>query len=282
MIALYDPLAWLPKYAKAFGFFKGLRLLWRLERPRPNRSTPVRAYRVPGYAGPVYMRDSDSDRSAFRQCLVRRQYHLGRFPQYKRLMSAYRASVRAGMAPLIIDGGGNIGMAALYFANLFPEAMVYAIEPDDANVQILRRNIAALGDRVRALKGGIWNESKNLKIINPGSTSLAYRVGRADDRQDAAVKGYTVDEICRLAGSRSPFIVKLDIEGAQQNLFKTNTGWVSDTHLIILELDDWLLPWQGTSRAFFSCICQYPFDYLIHGENIFCFRDFRSPVSPPS
>jgi hypothetical protein len=68
--------------------------------------------------------------------------------------------------------------------------------------------------------------------------------------------------------------VKIDIEGAQGKLFKSNTEWVTNSHLITLELDDWLMPWQGTSRAFFSCLSKYPFDYLLGQESIFCFRDF--------
>ena len=49
------------------------------------------------------------------------------------------------------------------------------------------------------------------------------------------------------------------------------------TALITLELDDWLMPWQGTSRNFFSCLSRYPFDYLLGGESIFCFRDLGQP-----
>ena len=78
------------------------------------------------------------------------------------------------------------------------------------------------------------------------------------------------------------FIVKIDIEGAQKHLFSSNTNWIEHTHLIMLELDDWLLPWQGTSRTFFSALSAYPFDYLIRGEAIFCFRDFEADFSNPA
>ena len=33
------------------------------------------------------------------------------------------------------------------------------------------------------------------------------------------------------------------------------------------------MPWRGSSRPFFQCVGQLPFDYLLRGENIFCFRD---------
>ena len=79
-----------------------------------------------------------------------------------------------------------------------------------------------------------------------------------------------------MEGVVAPFITKIDIEGAQGAVFRDNTDWVSGTHLIMLELDDWLLPWAGTSRPFLAALSRVPFDNLIRGEIIFCFRDFTA------
>ena len=64
--------------------------------------------------------------------------------------------------------------------------------------------------------------------------------------------------------------------GSNAGFDTSNTEWVENTHLVTLELDDWLLPWRGTSRPFFSCLSKYPFDYLLGEESIFCFRDFNA------
>mgnify|MGYP000930999581 CR=1 FL=1 len=100
---------------------------------------------------------------------------------------------------------------------------------------------------------------------------------RPRDEGPGAIPAYTIDDLCALGGTTDPLIVKLDIEGAQAQLFASNTDWVGRTALITLELDDWLMPWQGTSRNFFSCLSRYPFDYLLGGESIFCFRDLGQP-----
>lgn len=265
----------IPNYIRSFGMWHGLRLLFLVERPVPRKSTSVRKYTVPGYSGPAYLRETISDHSIFWQCIVQRQYDIRTFPQTNRLLSAYRESVDGGVNPLIIDCGGNIGLSALYLATMFPEAKVYAIEPDEDNFRMLQRNTAPLGGRVVALRGGIWHESGNLRITNPESGSAAFRVAPVTASSNGGLRAFTINEICALAGVNAPLIVKIDIEGAQVNLFKSKTDWVGSTHLIMLELDDWLMPWQGTSRPFFSCISQYPFDYLISGETIFCFRDFE-------
>jgi len=275
MSIFYRWLSKLPNYIKSFGILHGLRLLLLVERSVPKKSTVVKKYIVPGYPGPIYLRKTVSDHSIFWQCIVQRQYDMFRFTQSNRLMSEYREAVEKGTSPLIIDCGGNIGLSALYLATLFPDAKIYVVEPDEDNFEMLKMNTASLGDRVVALDGGIWHESGRLRIVNPESGSGAFRVAVTNGSQNKGVRAFTINEICALAAVESPLIVKIDIEGAQVNLFKSNTSWVCNTHLVMLELDDWLLPWQGTSRPFFACISQYPFDYLISGETIFCFRDFE-------
>jgi FkbM family methyltransferase len=264
-----------PNYIRSFGLLHGLRLLFSIERSIPQKSTVIRKFNVPSYQQVIYLRETVSDHSIFWQCIVQCQYNLFSFPQSNRLMSTYQESVDKGNVPLIIDCGGNIGLSALYLAKLFPEANIYVIEPDAENFKMLKMNTEGFGDRIVALRGGIWNESDNLRIVNPQSGSAAFRVEPTTENTKEAFRTYTINEICALAGVNEPLIVKIDIEGAQKSLFKSNTDWVFNTHLIMLELDDWLMPWQGTSRPFFSCISQYPFDYLISGETIFCFRDFK-------
>ncbi len=260
-----------PNYVARFGAISGTRLLFAIE-----GGIRGEAVNVPGMRGPVYLRKSLSDRSTFWQCLVKKQYDVDRFPHSKRLDDAYNEMVDNGRSPLIIDCGANIGLSVLVFAERFPDARIYAIEPDPDNVSLLRCNTAHIASRVKIIHGAIWHESSHVRIINPDAGSAAFRVEEADSDAKGSLRGYTIDEICALAGESAPLIVKLDIEGAQQWLFSRNCDWVGRVHLLILELDDWLFPWQGTSRSFFSVVSKYPFEYLLGGENIFCFRDFSA------
>jgi FkbM family methyltransferase len=266
----------LPNYILRFGALQGARLWSRVERELPVKSTRVEEYRVPGLAAPVYLRETSSDHATFWQCLVRNQYELHGFPQTKRLMADYNAGVAAGRRMLIIDGGGNIGLSAVWLANAFPQAIICAVEPDAENFELLKRNTAALGDRIRPVLGGLWDARTELRIVNPESGSAAFRVTAGTAAASHAIQAYTIGDLCDEMGVAAPFIVKLDIEGAQARLFQSNTDWVRDTHLIMLELDDWQFPWGGTSRSFFRCVSGLPFDYLMSGETIFCFRDLES------
>ena len=270
----------LPNYRRAFGLVDGLRLLVQVERELPARSARVRQYRVPGYPAPIALRDTRSDHAIFWQCLVMRQYDLSRFRQSERVLDVYRSRVARGERPLVIDCGGNIGLATVWFATCFPEARIVTVEPDADNLAMIRRNVAAFGDRVTVRAGGIWNERGWLRIVNPEAGAAAFRVERVDHAAADALRAYTIDELCEEAGDAEPLVVKLDIEGAQTRLFSEATDWVARAHLIILELDDWLLPWRGTSRSFFQSVSRHPFEYLIGGESLFCYRDARADSAP--
>lgn len=263
----------LPAYISTFGVLSGFKLAFQIERKHLTKSSDLKGYRVPGYSADIWLRETVSDHSIFWQCLVMQQYALDRFPHAARLDEYYHAELRAGRQPVIVDCGGNIGLASLWFANRFPLARIVVVEPDSDNFAVLQRNLAHLRDRVRMVRGGVWPESGWLRIRNPESGSAAFQVERANERDPDAMRACTIDELCELGGGGGVLVVKIDIEGAQAQLFQRNTRWVSRVHLVTLELDDWLMPWQGTSRSFFSCLSQYPFEYLLGGESIFCYQD---------
>lgn len=275
---IYNIIAKLPSYIKNFGFYNGIKLCYKIEVIQKSAKSKYKTheYYIPNYKTPIYLRNCISDHAIFWQCLVKNQYDFKQFHQSGRLISEYNKLVDTGQTPLIIDCGGNIGLASFWYANRFPAAKIVVVEPDQANLEILKLNLNCFGDRVVVLKGGIWNKEGFLKITNPESGPAAYRVDFDDEKSADGIRCYTINEICEMQNCNNPYIVKIDIEGSQKNLFKDNTEWVKNTNLITLELDDWLLPWQGTSRNFFSCLSQYPFDYLLNGESIFCFRDFNA------
>jgi hypothetical protein len=59
-------------------------------------------------------------------------------------------------------------------------------------------------------------------------------------------------------------ILKLDIEGAEQDLFASNYSWLARVNIVIIELHEKLIP--NSSAAFYSAASD--FTYLgISGEN---------------
>jgi FkbM family methyltransferase len=260
-----------PNYVRAFGLWPGLKLLLSVERPLPHKSGALKSVAGPGFPAPITLRETVSDHATFWQCLVMRQYDLSPFRQTDRLLEQYQAIRAAGRRPVIIDAGGNIGLAAFWFAKNFPEAVIISVEPDADNFALLKRNVAVFGDRVIAVHGAVTETPQKVQIANPEAGASAFQVKTADS-ESGAVEGFTIESLAARVPDGELFIVKLDIEGSQKNLFADNTGWIDRAQLVILEFDDWQFPWTSTSETFFREMSKRRFDYLMGGESLFCYR----------
>lgn len=269
--ALAEPRRWLsraPNYLRAFGPWHGLRLLYAMEMATLRGGGPV-AHPVPGY-GAVWLRPTVGDHSVFWQCLVQRQYWLGGMPHAARLMDAYHAMLAAGRTPVILDCGANIGMSVLWFAKAFPRAVIVAVEPEAANFALLERNTAHLGPGALPVRCAVASAPGAMTLTNPEAGSTAFQFAPAASGEVAC---RTVDELAAMVPDGDLLVVKIDIEGGQKQLFEHNTAWLGRAHAVLIELEDWLLPWQGTSRPFFQAISGYPYEFLTRGETLFCMRD---------
>lgn len=284
MNAIYR-LSKLPNYLRAFSPLEAIRLQLGNEFAiAPTAGKKMLRLRLTGYPNQIYVRRKGSDRSIFWQCLVTRQYDLKPFPVHNAAMQArYQSIVQSGDTPLIIDCGGNIGLAAIWFAKVFPKAKVISVEPDKANHEVLKKNIEHR-DNITPILGAVWSRREEIYLEGGGRGGAGSSV--TINRESEAITAYTIDDILQLEPDAIPFLIKIDIEGAQKNLFSENTDWVAKFPCVILELEDWLLPWQGTTSNFFTCVSKLPMDYLIRGENIFCFShslvDQRDTTISPS
>ncbi len=271
----YQRVSRLPNYIKAFGWLDGIRLVLAIERPLPQTSQTSRPFRVPGHPSPLWLRDCVSDHAIFWQCIVRQQYRLDQFPHTAQLQARYQALLERGRTPLIIDGGGNIGLSAITLADAFPRARVMVIEPDAENFKMLLKNVEPYGERIQPLLGAVWHRDQQLTIVNPEAGASGFRVEAVGPV--GTVQAHTIESLMRMAGEDEVLIVKLDIEGAQKALFAENTGWIATAGAVMLELDDWLFPWGGSSTPFFRAMSQHEFEYLLNGENVVCFNAKLAP-----
>lgn len=212
------------------------------------------AARLPGYAGPLYFRNNPYDFATF--CEVS-------------LEEAYRNELTT--ADFIIDGGGNIGLTAAYFARQYPGATIATVEPDSGNFDILKKNTAELVG-VHPLQGGVWNKTAHLQVVDNGGGNNAFTVTEVDTPTDGSIKAYSIADIMALHGRTMVDIVKLDIEGAEKQVFGSGyENWLPHTRLLIVELHDRMV--SGCSKAVFSAICQYDFRLELRGENLFFYNE---------
>jgi FkbM family methyltransferase len=219
---------------------------------------------------PFRYRVGTSDEGVIVQVLKNSDYNFGRLKRSADLQGVYQRIVRSGRVPLIVDAGANIGASAVYFSYSFPEARVVAIEPEQSNFDLLASNTQGLP--VNCLRAAISSVAGSVKVVDPGHGFWGFRTAPATEGPDVqkAVRCVTVDSLYEQhAEIAEPFIVKIDIEGAESDLFSANTEWVSRTPVLIIELHDWMLPGEANSRAFLKCIAELDRDFVHIGENIF-------------
>lgn len=263
----------LPNFIKRFGPLAGLRLGLTVHGAGGDVGAAERPVAVPGYPAPVWMRPTRSDYSIFWQCLVQGQYDLAAFPQTAELLRRARAMVDRGEVPVIVDGGGNIGFAVRGFARDYPFAHVVSVEPDANNMRVLQRNAAELpAGTVSPVLGAVASRAGHCRVIGEERGSAGLMTEFCDGSAPGAVAAHTIPDLVGMVPGGRPWIVKLDIEGAQAELFSQNCDWIGETDLIVLELDDWAFPWSGSGVNFFQALSRHRFDYLLHGELILAYR----------
>jgi FkbM family methyltransferase len=128
------------------------------------------------------------------------------------------------------------------------------------------------GLRVQAVRGAIASKPGFARVIDPGIGHWGYRTKNISDtsQSDGTVPRLTINEIYRQHSARCfPFIVKVDIEGGEADLFSGDTEWVEMTPILIVELHDWLLTRSGNSRAFLKCVSQLDRDFVYIGDEIY-------------
>ncbi len=215
----------------------------------------------------VYYRDETSDHACIEQTFKLHQYSTKRFSRNSELLDFVQRRSADGNRPLIVDAGANIGASAVYFAMAYPGARIVAIEPEAENFAVLQKNIEGLD--AECLHAGLSSSQGRLKVSNPGGGAWSFRTEPADE---AGIPRVTIPDIYERecgSGGAFPFIVKIDIEGAEADVFAANTGWLAKTPVVMIELHDWLFPKKGTADEFLKCVAGQPRDFIPVGENIF-------------
>jgi len=215
------------------------------------------------HVGSFLIRPRTSDFRVLRQVMVERQYDLSCFAQDARVQAAYERIVAAGRTPLIIDLGANVGASTLWYARAYPAAHVVAVEPDPSNADLCRQNTA--GRDVEVLTAAAGSTPGFVSVSGDDEEKWAVTTARDDH---GSTRICLVNDIVSEVPNSTLFIVKVDIEGFESDLFSGNTEWVQQAALVIIEPHDWMVPDAATSRTFQRVFGALDYDLLIRGENV--------------
>lgn len=204
------------------------------------------------YAGqsyPVQYRPGTMDEGVLDQINRCHDHDLSRLPFWDDILRFYEANKRRDKPLLIVDGGAHIGIASVWFHLMFPQAKILAYELNEENFKVLQENTRKIPQMLtcnQALMGssGFYQEA------DPGQGNWGFRATAGETGK----AGVTLDRIYGYASRRHiPFIVKLDVEGEEENILRNHAGWLSQTPVVMVECHNWVKDWSV-------------FDVLRHGR----------------
>lgn len=213
---------------------------------------------VPEYDYEVTLRFGSSDIAAFQQIYVDREYASNNLP--------LRASV-------IVDLGANIGLATVYFGLLYPEARILAVEPEAENFALLQLNASHLGARVSCENAAVWKEDGTINLHTEDAEgnhlgAWGIRVSDGHDRAAGTTRCYRLDTLLNHAGIVAVDILKVDVEGAEIELFGDGPKpWLDNVELIIVETHDRFRP--GSELTVRSALSERFEELPRLGENLY-------------
>ncbi len=233
------------RYMSHFGPSAGLGAA-RLHR----RTGGLTSVSIPGIDHPLWARAGTADVETFEEVFVTRQYDV----------------VLADFNPRhVLDLGANIGYASVDFSARWPLAQIVAVEPVEENLQLLRRNIAAWPN-ITAVHGAVWSRSARLLVANPHDAPNAYRMGEPSGPVTGEVPAYTVAQLMMQHDCGWLDLVKMDVEGAEVEIFHGNVDWLDRVGVLIVELHDRIRP--GCAQAFYAALHGRRFTQEISGSNL--------------
>lgn len=224
----------------------------------------------------LFIRRGSTDSQVVGQIFIDEAFNLSGLPCENELISKLTDIRRSGKRPLVIDAGANIGLSAISFVAQIPDALVVAIEPELGNFQMLMANTEGLP--ILPLPVALGGRVGLVEVVNPSKGEWGYRTQylekdenlEKDEINYSTTPTVTVGDILEeFSEEFSPFIVKLDIEGAEKDVFSYDTNWIDQVPLIIIEPHDWMLPKEQTFAPFLHAIAFSNRDFVIRGENIF-------------
>jgi FkbM family methyltransferase len=197
-------------------------------------------------------------------------YSLEKFQRNNEINRYYKNILKQNLKPLIIDCGGHIGLATKYFSLIYPDSKLICIEPVINNFNQAKINNLQYHN-VEFLNKAVGAEDGKGSIYNPKLGNNAYRINK---NEEGDINIISVNSILKNSEEDIiPFIIKIDIEGFENELFSKNTEWIDNFPIIIIELHDWMLPKSSNSSNFLSSISKKNRDFLYSGENIFSIKN---------
>jgi FkbM family methyltransferase len=214
------------------------------------RKNRLLAIRVPNLSNKVLIRNLPNDIQVFTQIFIHQEYAL-----------KIDEDVNT-----IIDCGANIGLASLFFLSKFPSARIIAIEPEKNNFELLKQNLQFFPSAT-CINKGVWNKTAILEITNYSRGEAGFIVSETQHTSGKSISATSISKIIEEFGFKEIQILKIDIEGSEEQVFQDRPQWLHQVKMIFCEIHENMKP--GLTQKIRSMLSPQ-FTCSIQGEyNVF-------------
>lgn len=223
---------------------------------------PVSSVLLPGLVHPFYFRQGTSDVLAIKQLFV--------LLEYRRLQALKQVET-------IVDAGANIGAAAVVLLTMFPQAKLIAMEPDPGNAAILRRNLEPYGERVTIGEAAVWPTPEPLQLVHAQfRDKLDWSIQVKPGVSTSSVQGVTIQQLLENSRWHGIDLLKIDIEGAEVELFRGDTAWLKRVKNLCIEIHS-----EEAKRLVDQSLAPFHYQQIIEGETTYYLQMTAKDATPP-
>ena len=210
-----------------------------------------------GYKQPLSIRGRTSDVETFYSIVIRQSYPIISKP-----------------VKTIVDAGANVGYSAAFFSSVYPEATIYALEPELKNYEMLVEN-TNLTKNIVPLNIALWKTSEDLYLQNETADPWAFQFGENPNKAQKT-RAVSLVDLMTEQEIKNIDILKIDIEGAEKQVFSGDVGWLDNVSTSYIETHDRFV--EGAAAQIFKAMSDYEYSFDVRYEYI-VFENIRKTRS---
>ena len=174
----------------------------------------------------IYLRKNTKDKETFEEIFLTNLYNLLLPIQPK----------------TIVDAGANVGLASLFFRMKYPSAAIVAIEIEQKNIEAIEKNTIGFSN-FELKPNALFSRKAFFSIEDPYNATNSFQIKEVSSSENADITSITLDEILESNHWETIDILKIDIEGAEKQLFESHyENWLPRTKVIMVETHDRMIP----------------------------------------
>lgn len=142
----------------------------------------------------------------------------------------------------LLDLGANIGLTTVWLTHNYGCEEIVAVEPLPANAELLRSNLQANNIPAQVVEAAV-GPTEELVNFAP---AVDHSAGKLVVNGGIEVRVVNVDRLLkRFKDPASVDLLKLDIEGGEEELLSGDRAWLAHIDSIIVEFHPWMVDYPG-------------------------------------